>query len=110
MFQNNDNNHSNNTHEESGKTNWVPWTLVVVMGALLALQYFGNSGAAGSTVPLSSGFNWFSLLAGLICPLMMLFMMSGHSHGHNHSNGNDQENNPGGSGRGGCCGGHQANK
>jgi len=98
---------NNNTSEKTRKTNWLPWILVAVMGALLALQYLGNSGTTVSTVLFSNGFNWLPLLAGLACPLMMLFMMSGHSHGTNHSSGNDQDNQNGSSGRGGCCGGHQ---
>lgn len=111
MFQNDNHkqNYSDSIQQKQRKTNWLPWTLVGIMGILLVSQYFGNSGTAATTAPLSE-FNWFSLLAGLICPLMMLFMMSGHSHGHNHFSESDQESDNGKAGHGGCCSGHQANK
>lgn len=77
------------------KTNWLPWGLAAVMGVLLAYQYTGTSGTATS---------WIPLLAGLICPLMMLFMMFGLGHGHCNSNHSQEQN---GVKQGGCCDGHQ---
>lgn len=110
MFENDDNqqNYSNNTPEKSRKTNWLPWLLAAGLGVLLVFQYIGAPGSTGSTaVAYSNGFRWLPILAGLICPLMMLFMMSGHTHGGNHANRNDQGGQNGSSGQGGCCGGHQ---
>ncbi|MEA4924650.1 MAG: DUF2933 domain-containing protein [Syntrophomonadaceae bacterium] len=102
MFDHDDHKPNDSDHKASGKAgpnNWLPWMLVAVMGGLLVLQYLGNAGSAAGTVPLANGFKWLPILAGLACPLMMLFMMSGHGR---HADSNDQ-----GEQNGGCCGGHQ---
>lgn len=115
MFENDNTNgsFSNNGPTKPRKTNWLPWMIVAGMGILLLYQYIGTpASSANAAVPFSRGITWLPLLAGLICPLMMLFMMSGHGHGNdnNQSGANDQENPNGKSSHGGCCGGHQTNK
>lgn len=83
----------------SGRNNWLPWALVVVLGFALINQLIGGGVSKFSL----TGIAWLPLLAGLICPLMMLFMMSGHGHGgHGSGSGNEQQNNDQGS----CCGGN----
>lgn len=77
--------------------NCLPWMLVFGLAAWLLADNLGIIGG-GSTI---SGSNWFPWLMGLICPLMMLFMMFGHGHRHNDKDGE---------GHSSCCSGHQPEK
>lgn len=90
---------TNHQSPNSGRTNWLPWALVVGLGLALMYQLIEGGGPNLSV----TGISWLPLLAGLLCPLMMLFMMSGHGHGgHSSSGSNEQQNNT----HGGCCGGN----
>lgn len=100
-----------NNEKKPRSINWLPWLLVAVMGGLLLFNYFDTPGTSGISTGIStSGYSWLSLLLVLACPLMMVFMMSGHgSSCHRHSDEN-QEDHSAHAGHKGCCSGQTAKK
>lgn len=87
-----------NTGKKLMRHNCIPWMLVFGLAAWLLADNLGITGGS-STV---SGGSWLPWLMGLICPLMMLFMMFGHGHRHNDKDGESH--------RDSCCGGHHQQK
>lgn len=92
--------HSNERYNTSNCSSRLAWILVVILGLLLIINYFG---IPGIETPISApGISWLSWLLSLACPLMMILMMVGCFRGHNHNSGD--KGSQAGDSQFDCCG------